>query len=200
MGVDNADPGATEFTFPNILAVVEHLKAGGWKVAKSMAYQHRNDGKLRPREDGLFHNKDVVKYARSFLRRMDTGKTVSADIDALQQERARAETDKMIAQAEHWQIRTAISRGRYVEKELFERELARRASVFKNDIDGFVRAQASGIIDLVAGDVAKTPDLIEFMLGQAEDWLDRYAEEREFKVPLLPADTTDERSEDEDDD
>lgn len=195
-----ADDGATEFTFPNILAVVEYLRAGGWKVAKSMAYQHRNEGRLRPREDGLFHTRDVVKYARSFLRKMDTGKTLSAEIDAIQQERARAETDKAIAQAEHWQIRTAISRGRYVEKELFERELARRASVFKNDIDGFVRAHVSGIIDLVAGDVAKTPDLIEFMLGHAEDWLDRYAEEREFKVPLPPAEKEDEGEEMEEDD
>lgn len=34
-----------------------------------------------------------------------------------------------------------------------------------------------------AGDVALVPDLIEFLLEQTESFLDRYAEDKEFKVP-----------------
>jgi len=184
MNSDSADIGSTDLTFPNILAVVEYLKAGGWKIAKSMAYQHRKEGKVRPREDGVFHVKDVVKYARVFLRKIETGKTVSADIDAVQQEKARAETDKLKAQAEHWQIKTAIARGLLVEKDQFERELARRAAVFRADIENFIRAHAAGITALVSGDATKAPDLIEYMMDAAEGWLDRYSGEHEFSVPL----------------
>ncbi|HBJ74410.1 MAG TPA: hypothetical protein DDY86_02545 [Syntrophaceae bacterium] len=200
---DASDQIATAQTFPNILAVVDYLRAYGWKVGKSIAYQHRNDGKIKPREDGIFYQKDVDKYARTFLRRHDTGMTISAEYESVQQEKSRAEADKLKAQAEHWQIKTAIARGLYVEKDQFERELARRAAVFKADIENFIRAQAVGIISLVSGDGTKAPDLIEHMLDQAESWLNRYSSTEEFTVPL-PQPTTmsddDEGIEDDDDD
>lgn len=195
-----ADDGATDLTFPNILAMVEYLQAGGWKIAKSLAYKHRNEGRIRPQQDGLFHNKDVQKYARTFLRRADTGKTVSDNFDAQQNEKQAAETDKLKAQARHWGMKAGILEGLYVEKGLFERELARRAAVFKNDIDSFIRSQAAGIINMVAGDAAKTPDLIEYMLEQAENWLDRYAEDKEFRIPLpVVVDMNDENDQVDDD-
>lgn len=178
-----ADEGSVDHCFKNILEVVKHLKAYGWKVGKSIAYQHRNDGKIRPRADGLFHKKDVEKYARTFLRRFDTGFSVSDSKDSSQQEKQAAETEKIKAQARHWSMKASILEGRYVEKGLFERELARRAAVFKNDIENFCRSQAPGIINLVAGDAAKAPDLIDHMLAQAENWLGRYAEEKEFRLP-----------------
>ena len=181
---------------PNALAIVEHLSGKGWKIKKSTAYQHIKEGKLRARKDGHFSVGDVERYAANFLKRLDGAK---ADLlDTIQQEKAKAETDKMKAQAEHWQIKTAVARGLYVEKDTFERELARRAAVFRNDIENFVRSQAGGIINLVAGDDTKTPDLIQFMLEQAEDWLDRYSGDKEFTVPL-PATTAmkDETDEDE---
>ncbi len=142
---------------------------------------------------GAFRIADVEKYATIFLKRLDG---VKADLtDAIQQEKSRAEADKLKAQAEHWQIKTAVARGLYVEKDAFERELARRAAVFRSDIENFIRAQAVGIINLVAGDATKAPDLIEYMLAHAEDWLDRYAGEKEFTVPLPAATAMDTESE-----
>ena len=167
-------------TLPNLLAVVDYLTDKGRKIKKSAAYKHQKDGRIRPQKNGAYSIADVEKYA-STLKRLDGAK---ADLlDTIQQEKARAEVDKLKAQAEHWQIRTAIARGLYVEKDAFERELARRAAVFRADIENFIRAQAAGIINHVAGDATKAPDLIDYMLDQAEGWLDRYAGEKEFTVP-----------------
>lgn len=185
-------------TLPNLLAVVEYLSARGWKVKKSAAYQHHKDGKIRPQKGGAFRIADVEKYATNFLKRLDG---VKADLlDTIQQEKARAEADKLKAQAEHWQIKTAIARGLYVEKDAFERELARRAAVFRSDIEVFIRAQAVGIINLVAGDATRAPDLIVYMLNEAENWLDRYSGEKEFTVPAPRAMVMDDEDDDDDDD
>jgi len=188
MASDNAEAnaGTIDLTFPNILAVVEYLKAGGWKIAKSMAYQHRNDGKIRPQEDGLFHIKDVVKYAKTFLRRLDGAKMDA--LDTIQQEKLRGEVDKLQAQAEHWQIRTKALAGAYVDKEAFERELAKRAAIFRNDMETFCRSQAADIIAASGGDPAKAPDLIQYLLERTEEFFARYSEEKEFRVPLPPPD------------
>lgn len=168
-------------TLPNLLAVVDYLTGRGWKIRKSAAYKHRHEGKIRPQMNGTYKIPDVEKYAQTFLKRLDGGGRDPRD--DFQSEKQAAETEKIRAQARHWSMKASILEGRYVEKGLFERELARRAAVFKNDIENFCRSQAAGIISLVAGDAAKTPDLIEHMLGQAENWLGRYAEEKEFKLP-----------------
>jgi hypothetical protein len=172
-------------TLPNLLAVVDYLNGKGWKVKKSSAYQHHKDGKIRPQNNGAYRITDVEKYAATFLKRLDGGKEGTSD--AYQNAKQAAETRKMEAQARHWDMKAGILEGLYVEKDLFERELARRASVFRNDIDNFIRSQAAGIINMVAGDAAKIPDLIGFMLDQAENWIDRYAEDKEFRIPLPPA-------------
>ena len=172
---------ADEVRFDNILAVVDHLSGRGWKIAKSAAYNHSKEGKLRPRADGKYYLKDIEKYARAFLRRMD--QSAAGCFDDLQEKKLQAETDKLVAQAEHWQIRARAAAGQYVPRDLFEVELAKRAAVLKNDIEYFIRAQALGIIHLVGGSAERAPDLIEWMLDRAEEWLDRYAEEREFTAP-----------------
>jgi len=173
---------AADIMFDNILGVVDYLDLRGWKIKKSAAYKHSKEGKLRPREDGRYSQKDVDKYARTFLKPKDSS-FLSGAIDAMQSKKLQAETDKLVAQAEHWSIKAKVAAGQYVPRDLFELELAKRAAVFKNDIESFIRAQALGIIHLVDGSADKAPDLIEYMLDQAEDWLDRYAEEKEFKVP-----------------
>jgi len=183
-----ADDGATDQAFKNILEVVKYLRAYGWKIGKSIAYQHRHDGKIRPQADGLFHLKDIEKYAKTFLRRVETGKLASDQYDANQNEKQAAETQKMKAQARHWDMKAGILEGLYVEKDLFERELARRLAVLKNDVWSSIYSGAPGIVNVVDGNIEKVSDLIEYMLIWAMGWLRRYAEIDGFRLPdPLPA-------------
>lgn len=66
--------------FVNVLQVVSFLQAEGWKLAKSAAYTHIKEGMLRPRGDGNFHERDVLQYARTFLKMKD-GSTVTRELD-----------------------------------------------------------------------------------------------------------------------
>lgn len=178
--------GEENRTLQNALAVVDYLSAQGWKVRKSAIYNHKKEGKLRPQQDGSFRIADVERYAETYLKRKDGSE--SGKLDKLQQEKLVAEIEKTKAQARHWSMKAETFSGAYVPKELFEAELAKRAAVFRNDLETFARAEAGGIVSMAAGDAGKTPDVIEHILGRVEAFLARYAEEKEFKVPLPPED------------
>ena len=176
---------ATAPTLTNLLAVVKHVTAAGWRLKKSTAYKHHEEGKLRPEKDGTYAVSKVDKYAATFLKKLDG--TTNDELDQFQAERAQAETEKTKAQSENWELRNKILKGLYVEKGEFERALAQRAATFRVDMEAFIRSGAGGIIKLVGGKADKTPDLIEYMLGEAAGWLNRYAEERDFAVPAAAA-------------
>ena len=180
---------------PNALAVADYLTAQGWKAGKSTIYNHQKEGKLRPQQDGTFRISDVEKYAASFLKRLDGGQ--NGNLDKLQQSKLAADTRKSLAQAEHWEKKTQVFTGEYVPKDFFERELAKRAGVFRSDLEGFTRGEAAGIIHLVDGDTGKVPDLINYLLGKVDDFLDRYTEEKEFEIPPAVAADIEMRDEEE---
>jgi hypothetical protein len=178
-----AKAGATE-TLPNLVAVVAHLNKQGWKIKKSAAYKHRQEGKVRATPTGAFLVSDVDKYAATYLTRLDGSPTPADQGNDLQRERSIEEIRKARAQADHWELKTRIASGEFVPRDLFERDLAARATIFRADVENFVRGHAPGIIAMVDGDVQKIPDLIEFMLIQAEIWLARYSESQEFKIDV----------------
>lgn len=169
-----------EETFPNILAVVAYLTDQGWKISKSAAYNHQKKGLLRPHPDGLFYVADVERYAKT-LERKDGSKPES--IDKIQQKKLYAETRKSVAQAEHWETKTRIFTGEFVPRGFFEHELAKRALVFRSDLNGFIRSEAAGIIHIVDGDSGKVSDLIAYLLVKIDEFLGRYTEEKEFTIP-----------------
>ena len=174
-----------EKSLSNILAVVDHLAANGWKVKKSSVYNHRKEGKIRPQADGSFRISDVERYAETYLKRKDGGE--SAKLDKLQERKLNAEISKTEAQAEHWRNRSKASSQAFIPKEEHDRDLARRAAVIRSDLETFARSEAAEIVSLVGGDAGKIPELVNWLLGRFDGFLAVYAEERAFTVPLLPA-------------
>jgi hypothetical protein len=190
-----------EPTLANILAVVDYLTAAGYKISKSACYNHKKQGKLKPKDDGTFRISDVDRYAQQMkLPRLDGRAHETAE--SLMEDKQKADIKKAIAQADHWELKTQIARGLYVPRDSFERELAQRAMIFKADAEAFCRTQAAVIIGLTGGDKEKAPDLIEYMLGSIAGWLSRYAADREFTVPVdvdqALADPGDDKDDDDD--
>jgi hypothetical protein len=118
------------------------------------------------------------------LRRGDYSKPHFSRLDTMQEKRMAAETRKMEAQASMAEVKTRAIEGFYVERSAFEHALAFRAATFKNDLENWVRADASNIVRLCGGISEKTPDLVDYMLDQAQEFLARYAEDRPFPVPV----------------
>ncbi len=185
-------------TLANTLAVADYLRDQGWKVKKSAVYKHKKEGKLRCEADGTYRIDEVDRYAQTYLKRADG--SASEKLEKLQQEKLHAEIEKTKAQARHWTMKAEMFTGAYVPKDLFEGELAKRAAVFRNDLETFARAEASEIVNRAAGNADTIPDLIEWLLGRFESFLARYGEERTFRVILPPPGQENETREDETDD
>ena len=168
---------------PNIAAVVDYLKAAGYLISKSSVYEHHKAGKLKGPAKGPFAAGDVDAYARACLKRDGGGDGDELDLDDPAFQKSSGEGRRAIAQAEHWERRNKIAAGLYVEKALFEHNLAGRARIFRSDLENFARSEAGAIVALVGGDETKTPDLIEFQLAEFNKILGRYAANPELTVP-----------------
>ena len=184
----NGNEEKTEQTFSNVLAVFEYLKKNGWKVGRSLVYEHRKDGMLRPRSDGLFHLPDIQKYI-SIAQLKNVNSSAVSDADKFYDEKVKADLDIAKEKLKQLQLKNQVTQGMFVPRDAFDRELAQRAMIFKVDIETFCRSQAGPIVNLVDGDKEKVPDLIEFMLASAARWLNSYSADRAFTVPAVaPAD------------
>jgi len=170
-------------SLPTTLAVADYLKEQGWKIRKTTVYQHKKEGKLRCGADGTYAIDEVDRYAMTYLKRTDG--SAPENLEKLQQEKLNAEIEKTKAQAQHWRMKAEVFTGSYVPKDLFESELAKRAAVFRNDLENFARAEAPDIVNRTGGSADTISDLIEWLLDRFELFLDRYSQERTFKVPLL---------------
>lgn len=173
---------------PNIPAVVDYLTSRGYAVAQSSVYEHQKSGKLRGPAKGPFVASDVEEYARTFLKRAPGAAEQSEPEEDHAKKKASAEARKILAQAEYWERKTKIEEGVYVERALFEHELAARARIFKSDLENFARSEAGALISVVQGDSTHTPDLVEFLLKEFAKILGRYAANNELKVPQHYAD------------
>ncbi len=158
--------------FPTIIDMVAWLDAEGWKISKSSAYEHRDEGKIRPGADGKFSRAAVLEYARKHLQRKDGG---TDEKSSLQEQRLLEEIRRISSDANLRELKYRERQGELMPREHVEVELASRASDLRTHLDASARASATRIIKLVAGDIQKAPELIGFMLGINRKVLDNYS-------------------------
>lgn len=166
-----------------IPGLISYLDGQGWKISTSTAYNHRDTNKL-PRSDsaGYYLPSDLDRYARENLRRKD-GSDGDDDAAEAQGAKQKASTDKEQQQAENWRLRNGILRGQYVEKSFMEKEFAGRSAFLRTDLNTFWEVHALTLIELVGGDPAKVPALVEMGQDLVRDWTDRYARPVKFPEP-----------------
>lgn len=170
---------ADDVTFKNVKEVLEYLQENYNGVKQSTVYYHKKKGLLNADENGFYFLEDVQQYGDSQFAKKFAN---DAEADNIEQ-KDKAATEKLAAQAEHWVIKTKILRGEYIERAAFDRALARRAAVFKSDIENFIRTRSPEVIHICKGNDNYLPDVTDFLLDAAETWLDRYAEPDEFEIP-----------------
>lgn len=170
-----------------IPAAVRYLDSSGWKISVSGARNHEKEGKFpRPDMEGYFSQDDLAAYAEKHLKY----KSISADDEDLQDDAGRikalAVASKEEHQAENWRIRNEILRGNYVERSFMEREFGSRAAFLRTDLNTFWEVHALTIVELVGGDPAKVPALVEKGQDWVRDWTDRYARAIKYPEPKAP--------------
>ncbi len=173
----------TNRPLPNLLAVVDWLKTHSWKVSKSKVYGDAKAGKITSNSDGTYTVKSVEKYAGNHLRQKGAFSNRDENLSSIAEQKAKAEASKMESQAGLAEIKLKVAQGQYVDKGYFDRELSKRAAIFRADLEGMVRSKGSDIAALVHGDPVRIPELIEYMLSEVETVLARYSEDKPIEVP-----------------
>lgn len=175
-------------TFSNVLQVLAYLRDEGWRIAQSTLYLHKKEGKLKANVDGMFTKRAVDKYARTFLVRRDTGKSVAEEDDGLHREKLQEEIARLRVQRKKFEHDLAVAEGRYLPREDLALELAARASVIEAGFRHRNQSQAAEIIQVVSGDPARAPELIALLDRHLDEQLNEFATTREFLVMAVPGD------------
>ncbi len=185
------DPAQNEFD--NLRKVAAYLQEQEWKVSQSTVYKHAREGRLRPTADGTYPIQVVDKYAGTHLVRKETGDKVQAS--RVQQEKAQAEVEKLQEQAKHARIRRLALEGKYLPREQVELELAGRAAALAAGLNFFAQARAGEIVELVAGDPARTGDLVRELAAAFDEFLNEYATTKGFEVSFGAGEALEENEE-----
>ena len=177
-----SSPGTAPASFPNLLEVSKYLTAQGWKLSKSTLYNHRTAGRIAPGQDGKFSREAVDQYALANLKRTDGAPSTpeTTELDRLQRESIEEELAHRRINRRRAELKLQSEEQLLIPRDAIEKERAARAAVLRSDYDNFCYTQAPAIVDVVAGDQAKTPDLIAYLLSAGELWFARYAEDREI--------------------
>jgi hypothetical protein len=155
--------------------VLAYLQQSGWRVAKATLYLHCNQGKLVPdKSDGAYRQSAVDKYAKTFLRRTETGKKVSKEVEALQAKKAALEVAKLEEEVGRIRRKREAEEQQYMSREEVEMHQALRACVLHSGLADMIKLNAARYIAMAEGNGRKSPDLIRAMLDDTEALLMEY--------------------------
>lgn len=169
--------------------VLAYLEASGWKVTKTSLYRHQAEGKITPAADGTYRQKDVDKYARTWLKQKSTGKRISEKTDELQRKKLELELQNLEIERRRKSFALDRDLDKYIPREQMDIELATRAGVLQAGLRHWVQSRAAEWIRAVAGDMKKVGDLINLMNHDLDEHINHYAAPVEFQVIIAAAET-----------
>ncbi len=168
----------------NVDEVIEYLDAGGWVAKKSTVYRHRKEGKLLPKDSGKFRQKDVDRYAQTWLKQQSTGKKVKELEDQLQRQILEEELATAKEKRRKIERENSIAEGKVVDRGEVENWLAGRAGILEAGLKHWVQSRVADWIRVVDGDVRKAGELISAMTRDLDEHINGYAQAKEFELVI----------------
>ncbi len=175
-----ADPSALRLK--NRPEVLEYLKAKGWKIEKSKLYADWK--KIDLEKDGSCTKAAADSYAKLCLEKLDGSDQEPVDMA----NKVLWETRATKAKALKLEHENEENKGLWILRSDIEPMLAARAAGLKNSVGPeFIHRSSEQIIELVDGNIARAPELIDWWLRAVEDLFDIYSRPVEFAVPAVAA-------------
>lgn len=172
-------------SFSELVDVLLWLQENGWKIAKRTIFKHQKEGKItRDRDLRRFVLEDVERYARKYLRRLETGRNPLDEMSKLQDRKLRGEVRRLEAMAEKAEIELHVTRGIYINREDMERELVGRALVIDSSLRHMIKTGAAEWVDLVGGRQEAMPELINVMLASLDTVMNTFAGLHDFVIEI----------------
>jgi hypothetical protein len=170
-------------TFRNIMDVLYHLQAQGYKISKPKIYRDRDAHEINESPDGSYTMAEVLRYAAG-LKRLGGRSASSVALEKMQEDRLTQETRRIRNMANLSELKTKLLEGRYIPRESSEMELAARATQLKSEIMNFPYEMLPELCRRLSGDPTRLPDCMEFCRTWLAERLDRYSQRRRYKVKI----------------
>ena len=159
---------------------VSYLNDAGYKISGPTFSRAVRNRKVPRNAEGHFEESTLLGYAGVYLdpaERLEDKKAGQANA-----EKASASAEKDRWTAARLKLKYEKEQGLLMPKSEHERDLAARALFFKKEVENFIHLFGPGIIHLVGGDENRLPELVAFWGDKTADWMNAWAEEREFLV------------------
>lgn len=182
-----ATPAENSFEPTTVVARVhEWLVGEGYRISRSRLHDHVRMGRVGRDTEGRFTARTVRKYAREYLRRVETGRTEVQEQTDLAEQKLRAEIHLKEVQGERERLKLEVEQGRWVRRDQLEAELVGRAVALEAGFDHAANSRAGELVDLVLGapEGSATPLLVAALMDLKNDWLGRYVAPIEFEVSV----------------
>lgn len=166
--------------FKNQKDVAEWLNGKGWKISTATLNRHIKVGKLSRGIGGVFHEKDVNRYAVNHLKDKNTHKK---ETDQAKQNK---KIDQDLALGEirlrKERLQLSIFEGKHILKTDADREFSNAFSILYTNHKGVIIRRASEWIDMVGGDHSKEVDFVQDMFAEWDKLFNEVAQPRDWKV------------------
>lgn len=175
--------------FKNTLAVLEYLKAEGYKIGRDKIYSDAKKGLLRVQDDKSVLGADVTLYASACLPKLvDSG----GDASEAQALKARKEAELLDLKIEKTQFELDKERGKYLKKKDFAMEMAARAVVLDSGIRHHFRVNVSEYIAIAGGDPLKANQVLDRLNEDLDAAMTEFATTSTFQVMIVSGEEEDE--------
>jgi hypothetical protein len=178
------DAQGQDKTFANVDEVLEYLEKAGYVAKKSTVYLHRKQGKFLPKDDGLFRQKDVDRYAKSFLKEASTGQKVKTLEDQLQRQILEEELATAKEKRRKIERENSLSEGKLIDRREVENWLAGRAGILEAGLKHWIQSGVAEWIRMSRGDLKTAGELINAMIRDLDEHINGYAQAKEFDVVI----------------
>jgi len=165
-------------SFVSLHAVVDHLKASGYRISKSKIYRDKDKGQIRVNEDGTVLETEVRAYAATLDRiHADIG-----DLNDIHAIKTKRDVELREEQIKKLRFQREVDEGKYIPRQDFEGELASRAVVLDSGLRHMVQMKAAEWVAISGGKTDKTPELIRAVNSDLDHLMNGYAAINTFHV------------------
>lgn len=172
-------PATPGLTFKTQLAAVDYLTSQGFKVGKSKFNEDVKKHKRIPlNPDGHFDAAVLLAYAGIHLTPLARAEDAKASGAATS--KIAADTRLRDIQTARQELKFQKEQGLLMPKAQHEAELSARALFFRAELEGFGPRAMAGLIHLVGGREDSLQDALLFWAEQIADFMNAWAEDREF--------------------
>jgi hypothetical protein len=160
---------------------VAFLRDAGYKASNPTFNRAVKAGKVPTNAAGHYERNVLLAYAGAHLE--PTAKVENKALSSATTERINADAELKQYQAARQKLRLEREQGLLMPRLEHERDLAARSLFFKREVENFIHLHGAAIIHLVGGEEGRLPELREYWERTTADWMNGWAEDREFLVP-----------------